>query len=72
MCQGPIVFDEVLPAIISVVLVEIPLEWRQLNHGVSCHLQGLGDERMREGCIELVGDDIQIVPLDPQPAESSH
>ncbi len=27
---------------------------------------GLGDERVREDCIELVSGDIQIVPFEPQ------
>lgn len=68
MCQGPIVVDDVLPAIIPAVFVKTPLERRRVNHGVSLMpAPGLGDERVRERCIELVGGDIQIEPFEPQP-----
>lgn len=68
MCQGPIVVDEVLSAIIPIVLVKMPLEWLHLNHGVSLMpLPGLGNEQARKRFIELVRGDIQVVLFEPQP-----
>ncbi len=68
MCQGYIVVDEVLPAIISIAFVKISSEWLHSNHGVSLMpLPGLGDEQARKRFIELVGGDIQVVPFEPQP-----
>jgi len=67
VCQGPVVVDEVLPAVIPVVLVETHLEWRHANLGESLMPSpGLGDEGVGESCIELVSGDIQIVPFEPQ------
>lgn len=68
MCQGPVVVDDVLPAIITVILMKIPLEWLHLNHGVSLMpVSGLGDKQVRKSFIELVGGDIQVMPFEPQP-----
>lgn len=53
---------------IPVFFVKIPLERRRVKQGVPLMPSpGLGDERVRESCIELVSGDIQIVPFEPQP-----
>ena len=73
MSQGPIVVDDVLPAIIPIVLVEIPLEWLCVNHAVSLvPASGLGDEYVRKSGIELVGGDVYVVPSEPQPDVPLH